>query len=67
MVVLSDYQKGALQGIEDLIGARPAPPANRCWWTPKGRDFSRYQGATLLTPNLAEFEAVVGPCRTEAG
>ena len=38
---------------------------------PKGSDFARYRGATLLTPNLSEFEAVVGPhtrmtryCRT---
>ncbi|MEJ2419382.1 MAG: D-glycero-beta-D-manno-heptose 1-phosphate adenylyltransferase, partial [Exilibacterium sp.] len=28
-------------------------------------DFSRYRGATLLTPNLQEFEAVVGSCATE--
>ncbi|VCY17285.1 Bifunctional protein HldE [Escherichia coli] len=27
---------------------------------PKGTDFERYRGATLLTPNLSEFEAVVG-------
>jgi D-beta-D-heptose 7-phosphate kinase / D-beta-D-heptose 1-phosphate adenosyltransferase len=32
---------------------------------PKGRDFSIYRGATLLTPNLSELEAVVGPCPDE--
>ena len=32
---------------------------------PKGSDFERYRGATLLTPNLSEFEAVVGPCEHE--
>ena len=32
---------------------------------PKGADFERYRGATLLTPNLAEFEAVVGGCDTD--
>jgi D-beta-D-heptose 7-phosphate kinase/D-beta-D-heptose 1-phosphate adenosyltransferase len=32
---------------------------------PKGTDFSRYRGATLLTPNLHELEAVVGPCPSE--
>jgi D-beta-D-heptose 7-phosphate kinase/D-beta-D-heptose 1-phosphate adenosyltransferase len=32
---------------------------------PKGTDFARYRGATLLTPNLSEFEAVVGKCKTE--
>ncbi|MDR8383748.1 bifunctional heptose 7-phosphate kinase/heptose 1-phosphate adenyltransferase, partial [Acinetobacter baumannii] len=33
---------------------------------PKGTDFERYRGATLLTPNLSEFEAVVGKCQDEA-
>ena len=33
---------------------------------PKGSDFERYRGATLLTPNLSEFEAVVGHCKDEA-
>ena len=32
---------------------------------PKGTDFERYRGATLLTPNMSEFEAVVGKCNTE--
>ena len=32
---------------------------------PKGTDFERYRGATLLTPNLSEFEAVAGKCKTE--
>ena len=62
VVVLSDYQKGALRGIEDLIGAARTA-GKRVLVDPKGRDFGRYRGATLLTPNLAEFETVVGPCR----
>jgi D-beta-D-heptose 7-phosphate kinase/D-beta-D-heptose 1-phosphate adenosyltransferase len=33
---------------------------------PKGSDFARYKGATLMTPNLVEFEAVVGKCVSEA-
>ena len=32
---------------------------------PKGTDFERYRGATLLTPNMSEFEAVVGHCNSE--
>ena len=32
---------------------------------PKGTDFERYRGATLLTPNMSEFEAVVGKCHSE--
>ena len=33
---------------------------------PKGSDFERYRGATLLTPNLKEFEAVVGRCESDS-
>ncbi len=33
---------------------------------PKGTDFGIYRGASLLTPNLAEFEAVVGHCHDDA-
>jgi D-beta-D-heptose 7-phosphate kinase/D-beta-D-heptose 1-phosphate adenosyltransferase len=33
---------------------------------PKGEDFARYRGATMLTPNLQEFETVVGGCASEA-
>jgi D-beta-D-heptose 7-phosphate kinase/D-beta-D-heptose 1-phosphate adenosyltransferase len=32
---------------------------------PKGRDFAKYRDATLLTPNVPEFEAVMGPCQGE--
>ena len=32
---------------------------------PKGSDFKRYRNATVITPNLAEFEAVSGPCKDE--
>ncbi len=32
---------------------------------PKGTDFERYRGATLLTPNLSEFEAVAGKCKAK--
>ncbi|GAI85942.1 unnamed protein product, partial [marine sediment metagenome] len=32
---------------------------------PKGKDFSRYKGATCLTPNKKEFELAVGPCKDE--
>jgi rfaE bifunctional protein kinase chain/domain len=33
---------------------------------PKGEDYRRYRGATLLTPNRAEFREVAGSWRTEA-
>ena len=64
VVVLSDYHKGALREVEALI--RVARAAGKpVLVDPKGRDFDRYRGATLLTPNLAEFEMVAGPCRNE--
>jgi len=61
VVVMSDYAKGSLQSASAFIELA------RCAQVPvivdpKGNDFSRYRGAYLLSPNLAEFEAVVGPC-----
>jgi D-beta-D-heptose 7-phosphate kinase/D-beta-D-heptose 1-phosphate adenosyltransferase len=64
LVVLSDYAKGTLQQPQGLIEAaneRGVPVLV----DPKGGDFSKYRGATLLTPNLKEFEAVVGRCETD--
>lgn len=64
-VVLSDYAKGALREASALIGTarrRGLPVVV----DPKGRDFARYRGATLLTPNQSEFEAVVGPVTDDA-
>jgi D-beta-D-heptose 7-phosphate kinase/D-beta-D-heptose 1-phosphate adenosyltransferase len=64
-VVLSDYAKGTLREIRRFI--EPARAAGRpILVDPKGSDFSRYRGATVVTPNLAELEAVVGRCADEA-
>jgi D-beta-D-heptose 7-phosphate kinase/D-beta-D-heptose 1-phosphate adenosyltransferase len=57
--VLSDYAKGTLHAVSDFILACRAQSVP-VLVDPKGTDFARYAGATLLTPNLAEFEAVVG-------
>ena len=64
VLVLSDYDKGALQGIEQLIelGRSRGIPVIV---DPKGTDFEKYRGATLITPNLSEFEEVVGLCQNE--
>lgn len=63
-LVLSDYAKGALASVQTMI--RLAREANvPVLIDPKGTDFERYRGATLLTPNLSEFEAVVGKCKNE--
>ncbi len=63
--ILSDYGKGSLSQVSVLIGIcnkRGVPVLV----DPKGTEFTRYRGATVLTPNLAEFEAVVGPVHNEA-
>ncbi|GAA3546514.1 bifunctional D-glycero-beta-D-manno-heptose-7-phosphate kinase/D-glycero-beta-D-manno-heptose 1-phosphate adenylyltransferase HldE [Zobellella aerophila] len=64
VLVLSDYAKGALSQVQALIQA-----ANQAGVPvlvdPKGSDFEKYRGATLLTPNMSEFEAVVGKVRDE--
>ncbi len=58
-VVLSDYGKGALSDVAALIQLcrKNGIPA---LVDPKGRDFEKYRGAALLTPNQGEFEAVAG-------
>jgi D-beta-D-heptose 7-phosphate kinase / D-beta-D-heptose 1-phosphate adenosyltransferase len=65
VVILSDYGKGTLADVAELIAAARA--ANKpVLVDPKGDDYRPYRGASLLTPNLGEFEAVVGRCRDEA-
>jgi D-beta-D-heptose 7-phosphate kinase / D-beta-D-heptose 1-phosphate adenosyltransferase len=64
VVVLSDYGKGALGAVQELIKATRAAGLP-VLVDPKSRDFGLYRGATLVTPNLAEFEAVAGHCRDE--
>ncbi|MDX7987058.1 bifunctional D-glycero-beta-D-manno-heptose-7-phosphate kinase/D-glycero-beta-D-manno-heptose 1-phosphate adenylyltransferase HldE [Xenorhabdus sp. 12] len=63
-LVLSDYAKGALNQVQAMI--KLANEANvPVLIDPKGSDFERYRGATLLTPNMSEFEAVVGHCKDD--
>ena len=61
VVLLSDYAKGTLRRIEALIEVCREQNIP-CLVDPKGDNFSRYRGATMITPNLSEFEAVAGPC-----
>ncbi len=64
-VVLSDYGKGTLAQVGSMIQmARERGVAVVV--DPKGTDFGRYRGATVITPNMSEFEAVVGHCADEA-
>lgn len=63
--VLSDYAKGTLAQVQTLIaGCRKHRVPVLV--DPKGSDFGRYRGATALTPNLAEFEAVAGQVTDDA-
>jgi D-glycero-beta-D-manno-heptose-7-phosphate kinase len=59
VVILSDYGKGGLAHISEMIRmARRA--GKRVLIDPKGDDYSRYKGASIITPNLAELREVVG-------
>jgi rfaE bifunctional protein kinase chain/domain len=64
-VVLSDYGKGGLAHIARMIEQAKAHGVP-VLVDPKGEDYARYRGATLLTPNRAEFRQVAGSWRTEA-
>ncbi|HAN80176.1 MAG TPA: bifunctional heptose 7-phosphate kinase/heptose 1-phosphate adenyltransferase [Gammaproteobacteria bacterium] len=62
-IVLSDYAKGSLEPRSLIQKARASKIPVVV--DPKGTDFEKYRGATLLTPNRAEFEAVCGSWKTE--
>lgn len=63
-LVLSDYAKGTLSQACNIIKlARTAKVPVLI--DPKGSNFECYRGATLLTPNLSEFEAIVGHCNND--
>ena len=64
-VVLSDYGKGGLAHVEKMIdlARRHGKPV---LVDPKGHDYARYRGATLLTPNRGEFREVAGRWTDEA-
>jgi D-beta-D-heptose 7-phosphate kinase / D-beta-D-heptose 1-phosphate adenosyltransferase len=64
-VILSDYGKGTLARVEELVAAARGAKIP-VLIDPKGTDFERYRGAYALTPNRGEFEAVVGRCADEA-
>jgi rfaE bifunctional protein kinase chain/domain len=64
VVVLSDYGKGGLFHISRMIEtARKLD--KRVLVDPKGDDYERYAGATLLTPNRSEFREVAGSWKSE--
>lgn len=65
VVILSDYGKGGLTHVTSMIeAARQA--GKPVMVDPKGDDYRRYAGATLLTPNRAELRQVTGSWSSEA-
>jgi D-beta-D-heptose 7-phosphate kinase / D-beta-D-heptose 1-phosphate adenosyltransferase len=64
VVVFSDYGKGTLSDVAKHIQAAKAAGLTALV-DPKGTDYSHYDGADVITPNLAELQAVVGVCKNE--
>ena len=65
VVILSDYGKGGLTHIAEMIKLARAA-GKPVLVDPKGDDYARYRGATLLTPNRSEFRQVAGNWQNEA-
>lgn len=64
-VLFSDYGKGGLAHVSDMI-ARARAAGKPILIDPKGTDYSRYQHASVITPNRAELQQVIGAWQTEA-
>jgi rfaE bifunctional protein kinase chain/domain len=64
-LVLSDYGKGGLAHISTMI-ERARAAGKPVLVDPKGDDWDRYRGATVITPNRSEFRQVAGRARDEA-
>lgn len=65
VIVLSDYAKGALVNVSTMVASARAL-GKQVLVDPKGDDFARYAGASLLTPNKSEFRRIVGSWSSEA-
>ena len=64
-VLFSDYGKGGLAHIVSMI-AQARAAGKSVLVDPKGSDFERYKNATVITPNRAELEQVIGPWNNES-
>ncbi len=65
LLILSDYGKGGLAHIATMI-ERARAGGKPVLVDPKGDDWERYRGATVITPNRGEFRQVVGRWRDAA-
>ena len=64
-VLFSDYGKGGLAHVTDMI-ERARALGKPILIDPKGSDYTRYQNATVITPNRAEMQQVIGQWTDEA-
>ena len=64
VVVFSDYGKGVLKHISDMI-FQAKKFGKLVLIDPKGNDFEKYRGASYITPNKNELRAIVGNWNTE--
>ena len=64
-ILFSDYGKGGLAHVGDMITAARAA-GKPIFIDPKGSDYSRYRQATVITPNRAELQQVIGAWNDEA-
>ncbi|MEM5450532.1 D-glycero-beta-D-manno-heptose-7-phosphate kinase [Paraburkholderia sp. BR14262] len=65
IILLSDYAKGGLTHVSSMI-ATARRLGKRVLIDPKGADWQRYRGASLITPNRAELREVIGAWSSEA-
>ena len=64
VILMSDYAKGGLTHVTQMI-SRARAAGKPVLVDPKGDDWERYRGATLITPNRAELREVVGQWKSE--
>ena len=64
VIIFSDYAKGSLVNVAEMIAAARAQ-GKRILVDPKGDDFKRYAGASILTPNKSELVRIVGQWKNE--
>lgn len=65
LIILSDYAKGTLENVGELISLANKNH-QKVLVDPKGEDWRRYKGATVLTPNRKELQQVVGRWHSES-
>lgn len=65
VVLLSDYAKGGLTHVSSMI-SKARVSGKQVLIDPKGSDWERYRGASLITPNRAELREVIGGWSSES-